>query len=142
MYQKDFILRMIEMIGELIAGILGLILKEDFGKASQLIENAYPQYLKKEASFFREIDKESLLEELQSDPDFSDGHFEILSELFFAEAKLLNVTGNKVASIGYYEKSIQLLDYVIKNSKTKSFEKEARLKMLEGKLEQSIGSTR
>ncbi len=41
MYQKDFILRMIEMLAELVAGILGLIKKGDFQKASQSIDNAF-----------------------------------------------------------------------------------------------------
>jgi hypothetical protein len=33
MYQKDYILRMIEMLGEMIAGILGLIKKGEFEQA-------------------------------------------------------------------------------------------------------------
>ena len=38
MYQRDYILRMIEMIAELVAGILGLIKKGDLEKASDAID--------------------------------------------------------------------------------------------------------
>ena len=55
MYQKDFILRMIEMLAELIAGILGLIKKGDFQKASQSLESAYQDLLKEDSTFFNKI---------------------------------------------------------------------------------------
>jgi hypothetical protein len=74
MYQKDFILRMIEMIGELIAGILGLIKKGDFGQASQSIEIAYSNFLREDASFFRSISKEKLTEKLIHEHNYTNGH--------------------------------------------------------------------
>jgi hypothetical protein len=40
MYQKDYILRMLEMLATLIAGILGLIKKGDLQQASHALENA------------------------------------------------------------------------------------------------------
>jgi len=46
MYQKDYILRMIEMLGDLIAGILGLIKKGEFEKAADKLENLYLGMLK------------------------------------------------------------------------------------------------
>jgi len=140
MYSKDFILRMIEMIGDLIAGILGLIKKGDFQQASQTLDNAYFDFLKQDAFSFRAINKEILIDELTEKHSFNNGHFEILSELFFAEAELLYAKGKQIASIEFYEKSIILLDYVIKSSKTLSFERQAKLVTLQNRLAQLVGN--
>ncbi|MBN2612520.1 MAG: hypothetical protein JXB00_13265 [Bacteroidales bacterium] len=45
MYRKDYILRMIEMFGEMLKGILGMIRKKNYEEASQAIENAYNELL-------------------------------------------------------------------------------------------------
>ena len=55
MYQQDYILRMIEKIGILINGILGLIKKGDFQEASLSIDDAYQDVLKEDAAFFNSI---------------------------------------------------------------------------------------
>jgi hypothetical protein len=129
MYQKDFILRMIEMIGELIAGILGLIKKGEFEQASQSIENAYLNILKEDASLFRRINKEKLTEELIKVHNYTNDHLEILSELFYAEAELLFAKNMYKESLEYYEKTLLLCKYVEKESK--SFSQERHIKLLQ-----------
>jgi hypothetical protein len=51
---------MIEMIGELIAGVLGLIKKGDYQNARNTLEQAYYNFLKEDAAFFRNIPTEKL----------------------------------------------------------------------------------
>jgi hypothetical protein len=58
MYQKDYILRMIEMLGDLIAAILGLIKKGDYNQASERLGSIYYDTLKED--FFRAISKDEL----------------------------------------------------------------------------------
>lgn len=125
-YQKDYILRMIEMIGDLIAGILGLIKKGHFAEAENKINSAYSELLKEEAALFHQIPKENLTTVLLENHDYSDGHLEILAELFYAEAELNFAKGKFQASQLYYEKSLILLDFVLKESKTFSVEKLSR----------------
>jgi hypothetical protein len=52
MYQRDYILRMIEMMGDFIAAILKMMKKEQFPEAFRMIENAYFEFLKEDAAFF------------------------------------------------------------------------------------------
>jgi hypothetical protein len=134
MYQKDFILRMIEMLGELIAGILGLIKKGDFQQASQFLENAYYDFLKQDAALFRSIDKDKLTDKLINEHNYTNGHLEILSELFYAEAELLNAKGNRKASLEFYEKTLILHEFVIKESKTYSFEEQSKITLLQDRI--------
>ncbi len=139
MYQKDYILRMIEMIGDLIAGILGMIKKGDYTKASQSLEDAYYDYLKQDASFFQSIPKEELTVKLLREHNYTHGHLEILSELFYAQAELFNAQGLPRESLDFYEKSHLLFDFVIKESKSFSIQKQDKLTALQHRIDQLKG---
>jgi hypothetical protein len=127
---------MIEMISDLIAGILGLIKKGDYQQASQSLDNAYNEYLKQDASFFRGLPKEDLTNRLLKDHNYNNGHLEILSELFNAQAELSDAQGNQIESINFYEKSLILLEFVTKESKSFSFEKQSKLLSIQNRISQ------
>ena len=135
MFQKDFILRMIEMMGELIAALLGLIKKGNLEEAAEALENAYHDFLKEDAAFFYAIPKEKLTEKLLQEHNYTRGHLEILSELFYAEAELLFAKDKKAESLVFYEKSLILKEFVINESKTFSFDKQSRIEEIRRKIE-------
>jgi hypothetical protein len=122
---------MIEMMAELIAGILGLIKKGDFKTASQSIDNAYQDLLEKDAAFFNNIPAEKLTDVLIGEHNYANGHLEILSELFYAQAELSYAQKKNKDSLGFYQKSLSLLEFVIKGSQTYSIEKQSKLTYLE-----------
>ena len=134
MYRQDYILRMIKMLTDLIAGILGLIRKGDYQKASESLDNAYLDYLKLDASFFKSMDKKDLTDKLLKEHNFTNGHLEILSELFYAHAELLYHQGKRKDSLEFYEKSFLLTDFVVKESKLYSQEKQFRISELLSRL--------
>lgn len=121
---------MIEMMGDLIAAIMGLIKKGDYDTALKSIDNAYHQFLREDASFFTLIPKEDLTEKLIKEHNYTNGHLEILSELFFVQAELLYSEGKSAESLVFYEKSLILLDFVLRESRTYSFDKEKKLSEL------------
>jgi hypothetical protein len=131
MYQRDYILKMIEMMGDLIAGILGLIRKGKYRQASQSLENAYTDFLKQDASLLQSIPKEDLTSKLLKEHNYTNGHLEILSELFYAQAELSYAQGKRNDSIEFYEKSLILLDFIAKESKTFSIEKQSRVSFIQ-----------
>jgi hypothetical protein len=140
MYQRDYILKMIEMLTDLIAGIFGLIKKGDYQKASQSLDNAYFDYLKQDASFFQNIPKEDLTIKLLKEHNYNNGHLEILSELFYAQAELSNAQGNQIESLIFFEKSLKLLNFVIKESKSFSLEKQSKVSIIQNQITKIIGS--
>ncbi|MGQ8336581.1 hypothetical protein ACUNWD_08530 [Sunxiuqinia sp. A32] len=135
-YQKDYILRMIEMIGDLIAGILGLIKKGNFQKAGDSIEQAYQDYLKEDAAFFRRISLDDLNQNLIQEHNYTHDHLEILAELFYAEAELLNAQSQTRRSLEFYEKSVKLYQFVIQETETFSIQKNEKVELLQQKIEQ------
>lgn len=134
MYQKDFILRMIEMLAELVAGILGLIKKGDYQKASESIDNAYHDLLKEDAGFFDNIPLEKLTESLIKEHHYTNDHLEVLSELMYAQAELLYSQDKQQESLIYYQKSSTLLGFILKESDTFSLEKEDKRTSLQKRI--------
>lgn len=134
MYQKDYILRMVEQIAELVAGILGLINKGDFPKATQSIENAYQDLLKEDAAFFSTIPLADLSQKLIQEHNYTNGHLEILSELFYAQAELEYAQGNRNSCLQYYQKSLLLLEFVLEDSNSFSIDKKARVSSMKKRI--------
>ena len=110
MYQKDYILRMIEMMGDLIAAIVGLLKRKEPEQAERLLERGYMEFLHKDASFFQLIPKDQLTNHLLETHNYTNGHLEILSELFYAEAIVKEAKGDQTGAKTYFEKSLILLE--------------------------------
>ena len=134
MFQKDYILRMIEMIGDLIAALLGLIKKGDLEQAEKILERGYLELLRRDASFFQLIPKEQLTDKLLEDHHYTNGHLEVLSELFFAEATLSEAQKKRNNSLVCYEKSFVLLEFLEQEDKTWSAKREERKNLLKERI--------
>jgi hypothetical protein len=136
MYQQDYILRMIEMIGDLIAAILGLIKKGDYMQASGQLGKIYYDMLKEDAAFFRSIPAADLTSKLLNEHNYNNGHLEILAELFNAEAELELAQGNKPGSIDYSIKSLTLFEFIDREQKTFSFERSEKMAAIRNRIEE------
>jgi len=123
MYQKDYILRMIEMLGDMLAAIFGMLRKGDFGQATEKLERIYYNMLKEDAAFFRSIPKDELTHKLLEEHNYTTGHLEILAELFNTEAELAGAQGNSQGCLEYSEKSLLLFEFVDLHQKTLSMDR-------------------
>ncbi len=135
MYQKDYILRMIEMLGDLIATILGLVRKGDLNGATEKLERVYYDMLKEDAAFFRSIPREDLTRKLLDEHNYTTGHLEILAELFNAEAEIQMARGNGPGSLEYSEKSLLLFEYVDLQQKTFSLDRLEKMKIISERID-------
>ena len=135
MYQKDYILRMIEMIRELIMGILGLIKKGELDKAGEKIDNLYHDFLKEDAAFFTSLPAEDLTRKLLQEHNYTFGHLEILAWLFDTEAELELARGNRKMSLAFFQKALILFEFVDNEQKIYSPEREEKLKGIRNKIE-------
>ena len=126
MFQKDYILRMIEMIGDLIGMIIGLLKKGDTDQAEKILERSYYEFLRRDASFFQLIPKDQLTNQLLSDHNYTNGHLAVLAELFYAEAMVNEAQNKPENSKQYYEKALVLLEFLELEDKTWSAKREER----------------
>lgn len=123
MYQRDYILRMIEMIGQLIAAIMGKIRKGEYETASQQLGNLYHDVLREDASYFRNLDENDMTKNLLKLHNYTNDHLEILAELFNVEAELSLARGDKKSSIEFSRKSLILFDFIDSETRTYSLER-------------------
>jgi hypothetical protein len=79
--------------------------------------------LKEDAAFFRSIPKEDLTHELIEKHDYTNGHLEILAELFNAEAELAAAQGNAQGCVEYSEKALLLFEFIDLQMKTLSLDR-------------------
>jgi hypothetical protein len=121
---------MIEMIGDLLAGILGLVKKGDFNKASEEIGKIYHDVLSEDSSFFMKIPEENLTHKLLREHNYTNGHLEILAELFNAEAELEFARGDKIKTLTLFSKSLILFEFIDNEQKTYSFERIKKIELI------------
>ena len=136
MYQKDYILRMIEMLGDLLAAIFGLIKKGDYKRASEKLGKIYYDMLKEDAAFFRAIPADELTHKLLKEHNYTNGHLEILAELFNAEAELDLAQGNRSACLEYSTKSLILFEFIDREQKTYSSERLEKMAAISKRIEE------
>jgi len=123
MYQRDYILKMIAMVARMIGGILGLIRKGELTRAEEDLDNLYYDALKQDAVFFRDIPEDKLTDTLLQDHNYTNGHLEILAELFNAEALLQQAKGDHAGCALYSGKSLKLFEFIDREQKTYSQER-------------------
>jgi hypothetical protein len=134
MYQRDYILRMIEMAARMLAAILGQIKGGDTLKASEDLENMYYDILKEDAAFFRDIPLDKLTEKLLTEHNYTNGHLEILAELFSAEAELCHAKKDQKGCIEYSRKSLKLFEFIDNELKTYSEERVGKMNGLKSRI--------
>ena len=81
-------------------------------------------------------EKENLTEKLLTEHNYGNSHLEILAELFYAQAELFYAQSIKNKSLEFYEKSLILLEFVIKGSKSFSLEKQARISYIKNRADE------
>ncbi len=136
MYQKDYILRMIEQCFKFIAEILKLIKKGEYNEASVRLGNSYYDFLKEDAAFFRNIPEKELTKKLLKEHNYTNGHLEILAELFNAEAELDKAKSNKSDSLEYSRKALLLFEFIDGELKTYSAERLKKIEEIKDRLRQ------
>ncbi len=134
MYQKDYILRMIEMLGELLRAIFGMISKGQLEQAEKSLHDAYLTTLRKDASFFQQIPIKNLTSELMQEHNFTNEHLEILAELMFAEATLLCSKNKQQESLPFFHKSLLLFEFVNNAYKTFSGDRIEKIELIRKRL--------
>jgi tetratricopeptide (TPR) repeat protein len=134
-YSRDYIIRQIEMIGQLIAAILGLLKKGQFDKAQEAIDQAYQDILKEDAALFRNIPMDKLTDELMKTHNYTHNHLEIIAELFYAEAELWKARKKFNHAVSNYQKSLLLFEFIEKESAVFSMDKMSKVDLIKAELE-------
>ena len=135
-YHRDYIMRMMEMMAEMIAIFLGLIKKGDLQQARKQLNRAYLDLLKQDASFFFFFYIDCLTDELISKHNYTNNHLKVLSELFFAEGKLQEKLNNSPEAITNYKKALLLLNFIEQEASTFSMTANNRKTLIKSRIQE------
>jgi phosphoglycolate phosphatase-like HAD superfamily hydrolase len=131
MYQRDYIMRMIEAFARMIAAILGLREKGDLDKARALVEEAYETILKINSGEIKQYDKEQWRQFcIKRTPE----ELEMLADLLKVEGEIMQDSGKAEEGSSFFYKALELLKLVEAQSGTYSLTRAEKISELEQKL--------
>lgn len=132
MFQKDYILRIIEELAKLLARVLGLIKNNDFEPAENLLEKAY-ELLKLDRSW-KDKSIPEIIKHLNS-MESSFGQMEAIADILRTEGDFYFAQERPEAE-QYWLKALAIYEYIEKSDKVFSFERNNKLNDLKVLLNQ------
>lgn len=136
MYQKDYILRMIEMLGDYIRAVMDLIAHGKLREAEDKLGEAFYTMLQRDSWFFQNIPVDRLTNTLIEEHNYTNNHLMILAELLYAEAELAYVKKINDRSLLLYQKSLALFEFVEEAYRTYSYERQERIGEIKRRIEE------
>jgi hypothetical protein len=131
MYEKDYILRMIEAFAKMLAAIVGLREKGELDKARMLVEEAYESILKTDSGEVKSLDEDQWK---QFCSKRSPEELEMLADLLRVEGEILIDAGKPEGVCRLLFKALELLRLVEAQSSAFSLTRFDKISHLEEKL--------
>ena len=122
MIRKDYILRMVEEFAKFLAAIVGLKNEGKFDEALTKIDSVYRGMLDLDPVVVKSVYGSELLDLLQNEKDYSNTYLKMIAELLFEEGQIYDSNGDPVSARNVLEKSKILIDYLMENDATFSFD--------------------
>ena len=122
MIRKDYILRMVEEFAKFLAAIVGLKNEGKFDEALTKIDSVYRGMLDLDPVIVKSVDGSELLDLLQNEKDYSNTYLKMIAELLFEEGQIYDSNGDPVSARNVLEKAKILIDYLMENDATFSFD--------------------
>ena len=131
MFEKDYLMRLIQTLLDAINKILNSIDNEDIEGAKKQISDSY-RLLGDEDEYFSKTDYKQLIDFFKSKEGNYLKRVEFLAELIYLEA---TIEENKILKYEKFEKSKKLFEYYSEFSKEYSFEINNKLVFIKNELE-------
>ena len=131
MFEKDYLMRLIQTLLDAINKILNSIDNEDIEGAKKQISDSF-RLLGNEEDYFSKTDYKKLIEFFKSKEGNYLKRVEFLAELIYLEA---TIEENKILKYEKFEKSKKLFEYYSEFSKEYSFEINNKLVFIKNELE-------
>jgi hypothetical protein len=132
MFKKDFILRLVEEVAKMIAKILGLLKEGNHEEAEFWLKKGY-NLLKADEERLLKMSPADLVKELEKNQEFDFVKMELMADLIYAEAEILNAKKDE-ESKNMYIRALAVYHYIDNNHTVYSFERNDKILNLQEKL--------
>jgi predicted RNA-binding protein len=127
MFQRDYILRLIEEFARLMAALAGLKREGKLDEAFIMIDKAYIKLLKLEPKVVKSLNPDELLPFLQNEMDMNNEGLKMTGELLFEEGMIYVEKGDPVSAANVLGKSKMLILHLMEHETTYSFDWHTKL---------------
>jgi len=122
MIRKDYIMRMVQEFAKFLADIVGLKREGEFGEALKKIDNVYLGMIDLDPSVLKSVDPDKLLGFLQDEKQYNNHYLKMIAELLFVEGQIYSENGDPVSARNVMEKAKILIQFLMENETTFSFD--------------------
>ncbi|MCG8309149.1 MAG: hypothetical protein MI975_17285 [Cytophagales bacterium] len=134
MIRKDYILRMVEEFAKFLAEIIGLKREGKFQEALQKIDGVYRGMIDLDPIVLKSLNPGELLVFLQDEKKFSNTYLKMIVELLFEEGQIYTEHGDPISARNVLEKAKILINHLMENDSTFSFDWYEKLNVIDGLL--------
>lgn len=122
MFQRDYILRMIEEFAKFLAAITGLKAGGNLEEALKKIDEAYNELLEVNPKMIKSLSEDEVLDYFQKEKEYDNQQLNMVAELLYQEGMIYVEEGDPVSARNVLEKSKILIGYLMDNDSMFSFD--------------------
>jgi hypothetical protein len=135
MFQRDYILRLIEEFAKFLAAITGLKAGGNLEEALKKIDEAYNELLEVNPKMIKSLSEDEVLDFFQKEKKYDNQQLNMAAELLYQEGMIYVEEGDPVSARNVLEKSKILIGYLMDNDSTFSFDWYEKLHEIDHALE-------
>lgn len=132
MIRKDYILRMVEEFGKFLAAIVGLRREGKLDEALKKIDDVYRGMIDLDPIIIKSVSPEELLDFLQNEQQYNSHYLKMIAELLFEEGQIYVENGDPVSAQNVLGKAKILINHLMENDQTFSFDWYEKLNVIDG----------
>jgi len=122
MLQRDYILRLIEEFGKFLAAITGLKLEGKLEEALKKVDETYKELLEIDPKVVKSLNEDEVLPFFQEEKKYDNKQLNMVAELLYQEGMIYVEEGDPVSARNVLEKSKILINYLMDNDSTFSYD--------------------
>jgi hypothetical protein len=122
MLQRDYILRLIEEFGKFLAAITGLKLEGKLEEALKKVDETYNELLEIDPKVVKSLNEDEVLPFFQEEKKYDNKQLNMVAELLYQEGMIYTEEGDPVSARNVLEKSKILINYLMDNDSTFSYD--------------------
>ncbi len=127
MFQRDYVLRLIEEFARFLAAMTGLKKEGKFDDALSMIEKAYREMFKLEPNVIKSLLPNEVIPFLLNEKEMNNEGLKMIGELLYEEGMIYMENGDPVSATNVLVKSKILILYLMEHDTTYSFDWHTKL---------------
>jgi hypothetical protein len=131
MFQRDYILRLIEEFARFMAAMAGLKSEGKLDDALTLIEETCRDLLNLEPRVIKSLHPDEMIPFLQNEKGMKNEALKMVGELLYEEGMIYVENGDPVSTANVLEKSKVLILYLMEHDSTYSFDWDIKLREID-----------